>query len=91
MEDFICAYDNVLDEELIDQLKSIIDHNVNYITNSDSNRQDRQFTLEPFFPDLAMIINDKVINNCLVHYLKTYPCLTKLTSWTSSSTIIQKT
>ena len=48
MEDFICAYDNILDEDLIDQLKSIIDHNINYVANSDSIRQDKQLTIEPF-------------------------------------------
>jgi len=91
MEDFICTYDNILDEDLIDQLKSIIDHNINYVANSDYIRQDKQLTMEPFFPDLAMIINDKLIKNCLVHYLNKYPCLTKLSNWTSSCTIIQKT
>jgi|TARA_B100000282_G_scaffold17617_1_gene12106 hypothetical protein len=91
MKDFICVYDNILDDEVIDRLKSIIDNNVNYVTNSESFREDKQFTLEPFFPDLAMTINGAIINNCLKYYLDEYPCLTKLINWTSSCTIIQKT
>ena len=54
-------------------------------------QQDKQITIEPFWPDLAMQINSDLINKSLIPYVNKYPYLTSLPKWTSGCTILQKT
>ena len=91
MEDFICQYNNVLDEELMGHLLALINNNINYNVRSDTTRQDKQLALEPFWPELATDINQALVSRTLKEYLTTFPCLTQLPEWTSGITVLQKT
>ena len=91
MEDFICQYNNVLDEELMGHLLALINNNINYNVRSDTTRQDKQLALEPFWPELATDINQALVSRPLKEYLTTFPCLTQLPEWTSGITLLQKT
>ena len=96
MEDFICGYDNILDDETIDRLITMIDntvdYNVNYKNiNTSTYRQDKQITIEPFWPDLAIQINNDLMNRALIPYVNKFPYLSSLTKWTNGCVILQKT
>ena len=96
MEDFICGYDNILDDETIDRLISIVDNTTNYDIgykniNSSLYRQDKQISIEPFWPDLAIDIKNCLMNKALIHYVNKYPYLSSLPKWTNGCSILQKT
>ena len=88
---FIVRYDNVLPEEVIGKLTSVVDQNISYSSRSDSIVKDKQLSLEVFWPELASEINQSLLNRTLKDYLDKYPCLKYNTEWTSGNTILQKT
>ena len=94
LENFLCRFENVLEDEHIDKLIKIADSSKNYTDNNfntEHYRQDLQVVLEPFFPDLARWINEQLIHKTLINYIKKYPYISSLPKWTSSCTLLQKT
>jgi hypothetical protein len=91
-ENFIRTYDNVLDANLIKTLLQMIDQQVVYNTVNDKNRQDKQLALDPYWPTVAMDINNCLLNKCVSPYLEDFPYLkTQGPDWWSGVTLLQKT
>ena len=93
MEQFIREYPNVLNDSLIDHLIDLVDKNQTWRGRADKHRKDKQFPLEPFWPEISTDINKQLIQRTLGHYLREFPVLTDDTDvdWTSGITILQKT
>ena len=69
---FIVRYDNVLPEEVIGKLTSVVDQNISYSSRSDSIVKDKQLSLEVFWPELASEINQSLLNRTLKDNLDKY-------------------
>lgn len=91
-ENFIRAYDGVLDDFFIDELIQYIDTKQQYFRKRTNKRvTDCQIPLEPFFKDLSHQIDSKVIA-MLERYFKDFPILnSEDVDWISGSTFLQKT
>ena len=88
---FIARYDNVLPNQVISDLTRCIDDNITYSTRSGNVVQDKQLSLDPFWPEMAAHINQSLLDLTLKDYLDKFPCLRYNTEWTSGITLLQKT
>ena len=93
MEQFIREYPNVLNDALVDHLIDLIEDNQNWRPRADQHRKDKQVPIEPFWPEIGIDINRRLIERTLGNYLREFPVLTADTDvdWTSGITILQKT
>ncbi len=94
MDDFIRVYNDVLDERIFNALTQLIDNQqyAQWSHRSDKHRKDRQYALEPFWPELAEEINSYLIGKCLGRYFDDFPYLkNQEADWMSGTTILQKT
>lgn len=93
MEDrFIKTYDNILSEEGITFLKNKIDQQIIFEPRSKNvHLQDKQFTIDPYFPDLAKDINEDILTNAFSHYVKEFPFLQTRGEWFTGTVLLQKT
>ena len=94
MDDFIRVYNDVLDERIFNALTQLIDNQqyAQWSHRSDKHRKDRQYALEPFWPELAEEINSYLIGKCLGRYFDDFPYLKdQEADWMSGTTILQKT
>ena len=91
MENFIREYKEVLPDDTIGSLLSLIDQNINYNVRSNTTQKDKQLSLEPFWPDLAAQVNQTLLKVTLPSYLDAFPYLSRNREWTSANTILQKT
>ena len=86
------AFANVLPEELVENLIQMAGQSVTWQSRSDKYRQDMQIALDPFWPQIAMDVNNYLLNNMFTHYLDDFPYLQgQGTDWWSGSVILQKT
>ena len=88
---FIHQYYNVLSEDLLKILESIIDNNIQYNVRSTPSQNDKQLPLEPFWPDIAEDVNHSLRDVCLSEYLNKFPYLLRHFNWTSGISLLQKT
>ena len=75
-ENFIRSYDNVLPKELVENLIQMAGQSVTWQSRSDKYRQDMQIALDPFWPQIAMDVNNYLLNNMFTHYPVSYTHLT---------------
>ena len=91
-ENFIRTYDNVLDAQLINTLVQMVDQQLVYSTVNNKHRQDKQIALDPYWPSIAMDINNSLLNKCVSPYLEDFPYLkSQGPDWWSGTTLLQKT
>ena len=88
---FIQKYSEVLPDDLLENLLSLIEQNIQYNVRSNTTQQDKQLSLEPFWPDLAAQVNQSLLSATLKDYLERYPYLSRHPEWTSANTLLQKT
>tara|TARA_E500000331_G_C16992325_1_gene598335 strand:+ start:60 stop:647 length:588 start_codon:yes stop_codon:yes gene_type:complete len=93
-ENYIRQYTNILPNEVVDNLKLLIDgqgnHDLFYSRNQ-SDKKDLQFSLEPFYPNICKGIYECLIDQCLHPYLEEFSMLKRDSQWITGSTLIQKT
>ena len=65
---FIVRYDNVLPNQVISDLTRCIDDNITYSTRSGNVVQDKQLSLDPFWPEMAAHINQSLLDLTLKDY-----------------------
>jgi hypothetical protein len=91
-QNFIKTYENVLSEECIEFLLDRVNNQIVYDHRSvTAHLQDKQFTLDPFYPVLAKDINNFLINNAFANYLEEFPYLKSRKDWFTGTVLLQKT
>ena len=95
MENFIRTYENVITDEGCDYLIDLIDRQVIAGNAVDRIRagwlDDKQLTIDAYYPTLAKEINEDLINNAFRHYCTDFPWLSSRGSWLSGALLLQKT
>ena len=91
-ENFIRTYNDVLTDNQIEFLTNTIDNQVVYNNRSlREELQDKQFTIDPFFPDFARELNEEVVNKAFTPYVEEFPYLKTRGSWFTATILLQKT
>ena len=89
--DFIRSYENALSEETLTNLIMLATNQITWKSNRHPNRSDKQLAIEPFWPDLAGDINNRLLN-FFDAYVTDFPYLKQQgEDWMSGQFILQKT
>ena len=89
--DFIRSYENALSEETLTKLIMLATNQITWKSNRHPNRSDKQLAIEPFWPDLAGDINNRLLN-FFDAYVTDFPYLKQQgEDWMSGQFILQKT
>tara|TARA_B100001996_G_C18464254_1_gene517342 strand:- start:69 stop:689 length:621 start_codon:yes stop_codon:yes gene_type:complete len=91
-ENFIRIYENVLSDKMVTDLVQMASQTVTWNSRSQDFRSDSQMSLDPYWPGMVIEGNKRLSNNALSHYIKDFPCLSKIGEyWCSGSMNLQKT